>query len=89
MLQPSLAQAMPIGGSWSMANEPVLIFGKDSCPYTQAARDDFARRKIPVQYFNVKKSPTDLERMLGYSRGRREVPVIIENGKVTIGFGGT
>jgi glutaredoxin 3 len=72
-----------------MANEPVLIFGKDSCPYTQAALDDFARRKIPVQYLNVKKNAADLERMLGYSGGRREVPVIVEPGKVTIGFGGT
>jgi len=27
--------------------------------------------------------------MLGYSKGRRAVPVIVEDGKVTIGFGGT
>ena len=30
-----------------------------------------------------------LEEMLKLSRGRREVPVIVEGGKVTIGFGGT
>jgi len=67
----------------------VLIFGKDSCPYTQAARDDFAKRKVPFQYVNVKKNAADLQRMLGYSKGRREVPVIVEGDKVTIGFGGT
>ena len=72
-----------------MAASPVLIFGKDTCPYTQAARDDYERRNLAVQYFNVKKSPADLERMLGYSGGRRLVPVIVEGSKVTIGFGGT
>jgi glutaredoxin len=72
-----------------MAPDTVLIFGKDTCPYTQAARDDYARRKVEVQYFNVKKSAADLQRMLEYSEGRRLVPVIVDRGKVTIGFGGT
>jgi len=27
--------------------------------------------------------------MLEFSKGRRAVPVIVEDGKVTIGFGGT
>jgi len=27
--------------------------------------------------------------MLGFSNGRRAVPVIVEEGNVTIGFGGT
>jgi len=27
--------------------------------------------------------------MLAYSEGSREVPVIVENGRVTTGFGGT
>lgn len=37
----------------------------------------------------MKKSSADLERMLGYSKGRRVVPVIVEDGKVTIGYGGS
>jgi glutaredoxin 3 len=67
----------------------VLIFGKDTCPYTQAARDHYAGLGGPFEYFNVKKSPADLERMLKYSGGRRQVPVIVEGEAVTIGFGGT
>jgi glutaredoxin len=67
----------------------VLIFGKDACPYTQNARDDFAARNIPFKYVNVKKNPADLDRMLVYSKGRRQVPVIVEGENVTIGFGGT
>jgi glutaredoxin len=54
-----------------------------------AARDDFARRRVRVEYVNVKKRPAELERMLRYSKGRRDVPVIVEGDRVTIGFGGT
>jgi glutaredoxin len=68
----------------------VTIFGKDSCPYTQAARDDYERRKVAFTYVNVKKNAAELERMLGFSKGRRAVPVIVDDdGRVTIGFGGT
>jgi glutaredoxin len=67
----------------------VVIYGKDGCPYTQAARDDYERRHVPFEYINVKKSAAELERMLTYSEGRRAVPVIVEDGTVTIGFGGT
>jgi glutaredoxin 3 len=67
----------------------VVIYGKNSCPYTQAARDDFAKRGLSVEYVNVKTNPTELQRMLEHSGGRRAVPVIVEDGKVTVGFGGT
>jgi glutaredoxin len=68
----------------------ILIFGKDGCPYTQRARDEYATRKTPAQYINVRRHPAELERMLAYSKGARRVPVIVEeDGRVTIGFGGT
>ena len=67
----------------------VQIFGKDACPYTQAARDHYLSLAVPFEYFNVKKNPAALERMLALSRGKREVPVIVEGDKITIGFGGT
>ena len=37
----------------------------------------------------MKKNAAELERMLEYSQGQRRVPVIVDGGKVTIGFGGT
>jgi len=37
----------------------------------------------------VKKSPPHLDEMLVHSKGARKVPVIVEDGRVTIGFGGT
>jgi hypothetical protein len=30
-----------------------------------------------------------MQRMLSWSKGSREVPVIVEGGKVSFGFGGT
>ena len=67
----------------------VQIFGKDTCPYTQAARDHYASRGIAVTYRNVKKDPAALTEMLALTRGRRDVPVIVEADEITIGFGGT
>jgi glutaredoxin len=66
----------------------VTIYGKDSCPYTRAARDDFEARG-GVTYVNVRKDADGLQQMLVHSRGRRVVPVIVEgDGKVTIGWDG-
>jgi glutaredoxin 3 len=72
-----------------MLTEEVLIFGHDLCPYTSKAREDFSRRKIPFEYINVLQDDAGLQRMLKHSNGRRQIPVIVEAGKVTIGFGGS
>ena len=37
----------------------------------------------------MQKSAADLQRMLTYSKSRRDVPVIVEDDKVTIGYGGS
>jgi len=76
------------GGTHIRSSIMVLIFGKDSCPYTMAARDDYARRGVQFEYVNVKKHPARLQEMLSHSAGRRSVPVIVDNGVVTIGFDG-
>jgi glutaredoxin len=44
---------------------------------------------VAFEYVNVKKNAAELQRMLGYSKGRRAVPVIVDGDRVTIGFGGT
>ena len=72
-----------------MLTEEVLIFGHDLCPYTSRAREDFSRRKIPFEYINVLQDDDGLQRMLKHSNVRRQIPVIVEVGKVTIGFGGS
>lgn len=65
----------------------ITIYGKDTCPYTMAAVDEYRARG--AEYINVKKDPAALARMLELTKGRRVVPVIVEDGAVTIGFGGT
>jgi glutaredoxin 3 len=70
-------------------DDKVLIFGKDSCPYTQAAREEYAKRGRTITYIDVKKDPAYLKRMLEHSAGRRCVPVIVDGDHVTVGFGGT
>lgn len=73
----------------------VLIFGKDTCPYTKAAREDYARRGFEVEYIDVTKDERGMKRMLTFS-GEKRVPVIIEKVEkpgeevnVIVGFGGT
>ena len=44
---------------------------------------------MPFEYVNVQKDKAGMERMLKYSKGSREVPVIVEDEKVTIGYGGS
>jgi glutaredoxin len=54
-----------------------------------AAREDFAKKKVPFTYLNVQKDRQAMARMLEVSNGARQVPVIVEDGNVSIGFGGT
>ncbi len=69
--------------------EPVQIYGKESCGYTSAARRDYRERGYPVEYFDVKLDPVAMARFLELSGGERRVPLIVERGRVTVGFGGT
>ena len=71
-----------------MADE-VIIYGKDSCPYTVEERDDYRDSGVAFSYVNVNKDPQGLEAMLRLTNGRRQVPVIVEAGRTTVGFGGT
>ena len=65
--------------------EKAIIFGKAGWPFTEKARSAYGEN---AKYFDVKSDSTKLEEMLKYSGGVRKVPVIIEEGKVTIGYGG-
>ena len=42
-----------------------------------------------MDYRNVKADREQLAQMLVHSKGVREVPVIVDAGRVTIGYGGT
>ena len=44
---------------------------------------------MTVVYKNVKRDRGAMQEMLDVGGGRRSVPVIVEAGKVTVGFGGS
>lgn len=68
--------------------EKILIFGKDTWPFTTAAREACAKSGQKVEYHDVRHSADKMKQMLKYSDGRRRVPVIVDQGKVTVGFNG-
>ena len=40
-------------------------------------------------YRNVQRDPAAMKEMLAATNGRRDVPVLLEEGRVTIGYGGS
>ena len=66
----------------------VIIFGKNTWPYTTEAREAFAKEGRAVEYHNVLSDNDLLESMLKYSKGDRKVPVIVDQGRVVIGYNG-
>jgi len=66
--------------------EKVIIYGKKGWPYTEKARSAYGDN---AKYFGVESDSKRLEEMLKYSGGLRKVPVIVEGGKATIGYGGS
>jgi glutaredoxin len=67
----------------------VVIYGKDGCGYTRAACDDYAKRNVAYQYVNVQADAEKLKELLRHTKGKRVVPVIVDDGKVTVGWNGT
>ena len=66
--------------------EKVVIYGKEGWPYTEKARSAYGNN---AKYYDVESDSKSLEEMLKYSKGVRNVPVIVEGSKVTVGYGGS
>jgi len=64
----------------------VVIYGRAGWPFTDQARAAYGDT---AEYADVELDHKKLEEMLKYSGGLRKVPVVIEGGKVIIGYGGT
>ena len=64
----------------------VIIYGKAGWPYTEQARSAYGDK---ATYYDVNKEAARLEEMLGLSGGKRKVPIIVEDGKVRVGYGGS
>jgi len=57
-------------------------------PFTTAAREAYIKNGNDVEYIDVLSDAGKLDTMLKYSDGRRKVPIIVDKGKVIIGFNG-
>lgn len=66
----------------------VLIYGKDTWPYTNKAREAYEKKGKEIDFINVLDNPFKLDEMLKLSDGKRKVPVIIEDGIIIIGYNG-
>jgi len=61
----------------------IIIYGTDTCPFCNLAREAYKDRAV---FINVDKDPDKLEEMLKLSGGKRQVPVIVEDNTVRVGF---
>ena len=67
-------------------SENILIYGRAGWPYTDKARSAYGNK---AEFIDVTADREKLSEMLKLSKGRREVPVIVESDKVTVGYGGS
>ncbi len=65
----------------------VTIYTKPGCPYCAAAKEHYSKQGISFTEIDVYEIPGAKEEAIRLT-GRRIVPVIIEDGKVQVGFGG-
>jgi len=66
--------------------EKVIIYGKAGWPHTSQARSAYGK---DVVYRDVREDPAAMAEMLKASGGVRQVPVIVKDGKVTVGYHGS
>ncbi len=66
-----------------MLTNKIIIYGTATCPFCIQARDAYQDRAV---FIDVDKEPEKLKEMLVLSSGTRQVPVIVEGEKVTVGF---
>ena len=66
----------------------VTIYTKPGCPYCAAAKEHFFQKGIKYREIDVYAVKGGVEKATKLAGGRAIVPVIVEDGRVTVGFGG-
>ena len=66
----------------------VTIYTKVGCPYCAAAKKHFGDQGIAVEEIDVHSVTGAKDKVNELSGGKNIVPIIVEDGQVTIGFGG-
>lgn len=66
----------------------VQIYTKPGCPYCAAAKKHYENEGVEYDEFDVKSDNEIAQKAIKIAHGQRIVPVIVDNGKVKLGFGG-
>jgi glutaredoxin len=66
----------------------VTIYTKEGCPYCAAAKKFYSDQGTDFEEIDVHATDDAIDKLLELSGGKRMVPVIVDKGKVTVGFGG-
>ncbi|MHB0866694.1 MAG: Uxx-star family glutaredoxin-like (seleno)protein [Thermoleophilia bacterium] len=69
-------------------SEAVLIYTKPGCPYCKAAKEDMVDKGIAFTERDVTLDQADKDEAIRLA-GKAAVPVIVNDGQVTVGFGGS
>ena len=64
----------------------IVVYTHPDCAYSAAAKMDYRKRQVEFLEVDVSKQRDKIPELLKLTRGERITPVIVENGKVTIGF---
>ncbi len=65
----------------------VTIYIKEGCPYSAVLKRHLDREGKKYKEIDVVKNPEFQEKLIKLA-GKKAVPVMVEDGKVTVGFGG-
>jgi len=67
--------------------EKVTIYTKTGCPYCAAAKEDLKKRAVQYEEINLTENPKRIPEIVKLAGGRN-VPVIVTEGSVSVGFAG-
>jgi len=67
----------------------VTIYTKPGCPYCAAAKQHYNNEGIEFTEYDVKSDESIAAKAEELAKGSKVVPVIVEDGEVKLGFGGS
>ena len=62
----------------------IKLYTKEGCPYCAAKREEFTKQGIDFEEKDVHSSTAVLKEAIELSGGRRMVPIIVQDGAVSI-----
>ncbi len=65
----------------------VTIYIREGCPFCKALKEDLDKKGVKYKEIDVIKNPEYQEELMNLAK-RKAVPVMVKDGKVTVGFGG-